>query len=710
MPPKIPTFNLQVSEDAQVTPYKNVSAPVAAFDNTMGMDDLGRGAIFASKAMDEWQEQQDKTTAAELANKFDADSMNILYNKDNGYFNKTGKAAVDGMQEVLENLQKAKDDTVGLAKNNRQKAFASQILEDKYVNLQGKMQQYGFEQNQKWKQDTLTTTLDLQTQRAIVNKYDTKEIYKSIGNARTSVAELSGETDPTILKQKQDQVTSDIHIAVLEGRIGDKALNAKEYYEAHKGEIDATKHAKIEELLKTNDADVRSRIMVDDWFSSGLTEEQAYDKAHATKDLDLRDQLEAKVNQVYGRHRELKNQQYDDNLKNFWNEFEKNPDINNIPAWMDGKDRITAKNFALEGGKGKSDADTYVDLYEMSSTNADAFVKVNLNEYRDRLTNEEFKTFSKRQQDIIAHGYTTLTPDDKAVKKVVGGVLDTYGKWNVPNKQNVTNIMQNLINEEERRTGQKFSAEELKAEEQKIAGWLGYSKEGSSVDVINRNATKADFYRGLANDITYFEKVHKRQPDQKEFHSLLYQRANYAVQDHNDNVYQSIKNTVAKPHETKSVTYFADTYLPNLGKKLGVSISVAPDQRYNPKAKGYKSYHNISGVSRAVDVGMSGRSAAERIRIASNILKDFPDAKFGTSDAVLLRHFAGNANVEDERGFDKQHGTNHVNHLHVTLNNVGGSDVRVAQGTVRMKAPNGRIYAVPEAQVAQYEKIGGIKI
>lgn len=709
MPPKIPVFNLQVSENAQVAPYKNVSAPVAAFDSTMGLDDVGHGMIYDSRALDEWQEQNDKTAAADLYNQFDAASMDVLYNKDNGYFNKSGKAAVDSMKDTLDSLKQHKDEIISTAQNPRQGAYLSQMLNEKYNTISQRMNMYGAEQDKIWKKDTLNTTIDLQTQQAIINKYDTKSIYNNIGNIRSSIAQFSGEADPVLLKKLQDDATSNVHIAVLEGRIGDKALNAKEYYEAHKGEIDATKHEKIEQLLNANDADVRSRLMADEWFASGLTEEQAYEKAHSIADLDLRDQTEAKVNAVYGKQRELKRQAYDDNLNNFWNTYADNPDINSIPAWMDGKDRITARNYAIEGGKGKSDADTYVDLYEMSSTNADAFAKVNLNQYRDRLTKDEYKTFSKRQQDIIQHGYTTITPDDKATKKVLSGILDTYGNWNVPNKQNVATIMQNIINEEERRSGQKFSDEELKVKEQKIAGWLGYSKDGSAIKVINQNATKADFYKGLANDVTYFEKVHKRQPDAGEFRSLLYQRANNTIQSHNENVYESIKNTVAKPHEIKDVTYFADTYLPNLGKKLGTNITVAADQRYNSKSKDYKSWHNVNGVTHAADVSMSGRPNFTKFDIVSNILKDFPDAKLGTSDAVILRHFEGNPNIEDERNFDKIHGTNHEDHLHVTLNrNV--DNATVAQGIVRMKAPNGKIYPVPVGQVAQYEKIGGIRI
>ncbi len=717
MPPKIPTFNAQVQKDVNVTPYKNVSAPVAAFDTSMGTDDVGRGMIYGSRALDEFYDKKDKLAATDLFNQFDSTSTSALYNKDNGYFQKTGKAAVDSMKDTLDALSQEKDKIISSAGNGRQKQYATDLLNTRYTNIEKQIGQYALEQHNVWKKDTMNTTIDNNLQQAILNKYDTKEIYSKIGNIRTSIAEFSGETDPTILKKMQDDATSKVHIAVIQGRLGDKALNAQDYFNAHKGEIDAAEHEKIEQMIKTNDADVRSRLFADDWHAQGLTEEQAYEKAHAIKDLDLRDATESKVNQVYGRNRELEKQQYNDNLDKFWNDYEKNPDVNNIPAWMDGKDRITAKNYAEQitnGGRGKSDPETYIDLYDKSITNADDFVKINLNDYRDKLTSQEYKTFAKRQQDIIQHGYTTITPDDTATKKVIDSVVGTYGMVNKPNKQNIASIMQNIINEEEKRTGQKYSEPELKAAEQRIAGWLGYSKDASSIKVITQNATKADFYRGLENDIMYFEKTHKRQPDQKEFHSILYQRANYALQDHNQNVYENVKSTIAKPHETKEVTYYADNYLSDLSRQHGTKYNVVQGGRYNPKAKGYNSYHNVNGVTQATDVSMSEHSTAQKIKFFESELSNPLVKKIGTSDASIIKRFAGNQKLADERTFDKQHGTNHVDHAHVTLNVGGGATVvqkpSAPAGKIIVADKDGNKFYLPEGQLAEALKQGYKKL
>lgn len=704
---KVPTFNLTVSNNPTPTPYKSANAPEAAFNNAMGTDDLGRGVILSSKAIDEIQDQNDKTQAAESYNGYFTNVMNQLHDKDNGLFVKKGKDAVDSVQSTMNNLQQAKDDTLGTCNNNRQKMYLSQMINQNMQDLQPRIQDFVAEQNQVWKKQTLEDTINTQTQNAIINKYDTKSIYTSIGNARASVAALSGETDPTILKKMQDDVTSNMLISVIEGRVGDKALNAKEFFDAHKNDIDPAKWAGIEKIINENDADVRSRLMADEWFKSGISEEDAFNKAHSIKDLDLRDSTEKQVSYLYGRKREMEHQAKQDVEDKVWAQLEQNPDINLIPSSLDHSTKEAMKDYCLTGGKGKSDPDTYINLYEMSATNAEAFSKVDLNQYRDKLTKDEYKTFVKRQSDIRMHGYSDITTDNDKVIEVADALgLKKKGQAAIATEA------KSLIQAEERRLGRKLNA----SEQNQFIEYFGYTggKEASH-KIIDEHGGRADFYKSVTNDVTAFQKVHGRLPDGKEFNNILYSRAANTMQTRNNNTYkQMIQNTQAKPHETKEVTYYADKYLPQLGKQLGIKITVVPGGRFNPRAKGYDSYHNVNGVAQAVDVSMSEHTLSEREKLFKAQLNNPMVRKIGTSDKNLLALYGGNSKVEDESRFDAIHGTNHKNHMHITLNVNNNANAAVIahnqSGSVRMKAPNGHIYNVPIGQVAEYQKIGGVKI
>lgn len=710
---KVPVFNLTVSNNPTPTPYKSANVSAEAFNTTAGLDDLGRGSIYAGKALDEIQEQQDKVQAAENANLFDTNTMNVLYDKEKGFYSKSGKNAVDSMQDTLDGLLKAKDDIVNSAQNNRQKGMTSQIIDAKIQNIQERMMQYGIQQNQEWKKQTLATTIDNQTQMAVVNKYDTKAIYSSIGNIRQSIAELSGESDPVLVKKMQDEATSKALISVIEGRVGDKALNAKEFFEAHKNDIDPTKWDDVEKIINANDSDVRSRLLADGWLASGVSEEDAYEKAHQIGDIDLRDATEAQVASVYGNKRKLEKQAKQDLEDKVWQQLEQNPDINLIPSSLDHSTKESMKNFCLKGGKPETDPNVYTSLFEMKFNNAGEFAKVDLSQYRGYLSNSEYKDLREAQIKFQQHGYTSITPDDDAVAQVV----ETFGGWNKPRPEVIASQMQNIIQEEERRRGDKYSKDDLPAVEERIGKWLKYSKEGSTSFVLEQNKMKAGFYKSLSNDVAYFNKVHGRAPDQKEFQSILYQRAAKTIQTNNVNTYKNaVSQTMAKPHETKEVTYFADKYLPSLGKQLGININVVQGGRYNPRAKGYESYHNVNGVSQAVDVSMSEHSLRDKEKLFVAQLNNPLVRKIGTSDKNLLAKYGNNPKVENETNFDAKHGTNHINHMHLTLNvNNNANAAVVAQnkpqaGRVLVMNPGGVSGYIPEGQLAEALKAGYKKL
>lgn len=719
MPITIPVVS-GPSVEAKFVPKEgqDVKALPSAF-GVSSADDMGTGFMSMSKSMAEHEENQANILATDATNKLNQFQLDTLYNKDNGFFTKQGKSALGQEQSLSDAWDQQVNSIADSIPNKMAQAKFKMIGDKSKIGYMEGIYSHANAQAITYQKDVMANGIEVNSQLAFANRNNPLVVDKYIGNIRGIIAANNPDKSPEAIKLAEDDAISKMHINNISGMLADHNLQAQSYYEKYQNQIAPDAQAALMHNIKENDADIKARLTADSLFNSGVGEQDAFKQAHAIKDLDLRDATESKLSYLYGRQRELKNQAYDNQLDNFWNGYADNPDINNIPTWMKGKDRITAQNyaetFANKATKGKHDPDAYVHLYDMSITNADAFAKTNLNEYRDVLTNDEYKSFAKRQQDIQTHGYTSITPDDKAVKNVLKNVLKTYGSWNVPSKQAVSSQMQSLINEEERRRGSQYSPQDLKAAEQRIAGWLGYSKQGNTVKELSQNSQKADFYKGLENDIMAFEKAHKHPPDQKEFQSILYQRANYSVQGHNQNIYDSIKNTTAKPHETKEVTYYADNYLPQLGKKLGTKFVSVAGGRYNPKDKGYGSYHNQGGVTTAIDVSMSEHSQAQKEAFYRNELKNPQVKAIGTSDKNIIKKFGNNPKLVNETSFDGVHGTNHVNHAHVTLN-VPENDLIAAQnslhsdGYARMKAPNGHIYNVPIGQVAEYQKIGGVKI
>lgn len=149
--------------------------------------------------------------------------------------------------------------------------------------------------------------------------------------------------------------------------------------------------------------------------------------------------------------------------------------------------------------------------------------------------------------------------------------------------------------------------------------------------------------------------------DKNTLNQLYYNSAIKAVEKINQkNRNQAIK---AKYGETKELTYFVDSKLPQISKRLGVKMTVT--DRY---AKRNWSSEHTQG--KAFDVSMSEHSVRNREKIIKALLDD-PAIKFvSTSDPDLLKKYKNiyGVKLRDFTSTDKRLGTNHKNHIHVTVN------------------------------------------
>lgn len=178
------------------------------------------------------------------------------------------------------------------------------------------------------------------------------------------------------------------------------------------------------------------------------------------------------------------------------------------------------------------------------------------------------------------------------------------------------------------------------------------------------------------NDFTYYQTKHNGEmPSDEEKMKIITNRLNMKAQEKKTQAQQNIDNvktnattmrniayTSPKPNEQKILTYFADNQIPTLSKQLGVRLTVTSRYRNQTGSK--------HAEGRAADVSMSEHNAQNRIRIYEKLLALPTVQAIGTSDPNILAHFNGNPKIVDERKYDRQHGTNHVNHAHVTLFNM----------------------------------------
>ena len=396
----------------------------------------------------------------------------------------------------------------------------------------------------------------------------------------------------------------------------------------------------------------------------------------------MSDSVLSRVKQHYSQEEFFKNQAQKEALNDFYSKAvsaAKNGTVlsyDDIPDSLAPDVKLSLMNYVNSKGQPDTDNQIWESLYDMSVNNAQQFAKEDLNKYRGFLSDGDFKQFTKRQEEIKTGGYyTKIKDDDKMINsalKAMGLGSNSALPYKGDNKDIAYSEIRSMTREFEARKGRKITDNEL----QNIINSLGYK--GSDGTRLYKKMErgmreKTGFVRDVMNDFAYYQSKHNGEmPSDAEKYKIIQNRLNQKVQERKTQAQQNVSNfsynestvrniayTKAKPHEQKVLTYFADNQIPTISKQLGFKLTVT--SRYRNQAGS----HHSEG--RAADVSMSELSVRNRIRTYEKLLT-LPNVQaIGTSDPNILTHFAGNPKIVDERKYDRQHGTNHVNHAHVTL-------------------------------------------
>ncbi len=680
--PQVPEFSRETRLNGTALPYEHYNLTDDMFGGsqakaTMKMSE-GFGEL-ANKAL-KLSEQIDETKMVEMSNKLSQWEENNLYNKDTGYYYMNGKDAVGKSTEVMKNF----DEFVNDYKSQNRVSFKNQarmdsIIAAKKARITQGVNAHDFQQTTAWAETEGKTGIDNAIKGMINSRNNPQEMNTHLDSALKIVDWQGGlqKLDADTINAKKQEIKSNAYSAVLESYIGEGSLKAGEYFNQHKNEINPKLHAKYIASIKSEEMKYNARTTATNIIASAKDEEDAIKKAENIKDVNLSDMVVSRIKRHYSDEQHYKDLEQKNALNSFYNkavEAAQNGtslSYDDIPNILDPQDKLSLMNYVNKSGQPEDDGEIWESLYDMSVNNAQGFVKEDLNKYRGFLSDSQYQSFKKKQEEIKAGKfYSNIKDDDEMIKSALKSIgLSSDGK-----QKSAFSEIRALTREFEARKGRKITDEEL----QNITNSLGY-KGDDGVQLYKKlekgMAQRVGFTKDVMNDIAYYQSKHNGEmPSDAEKYKIINNRLNKQVQENKTYAQQLIDNrktqavtmrniayTVPKPHEQKVLTYFADNQIPTISKQLGIKLTVS--SRY----RNQQGSHHAEG--RAADVSMSEHNIKNRIKIYEKLLALPTVQALGTSDPNILAHFAGNRKIVDERKYDRQHGTNHVNHVHVTLIN-----------------------------------------
>nr|DAJ76576.1 MAG TPA: hypothetical protein [Caudoviricetes sp.] len=680
--PQVPEYNRQVRLNGTPQPYQNYRLTEDMFGGgqAKALSNMGGGLNNLANAALKISEQIDDAKMLEMSNQIDQWEQDNLYNKDTGYYYKNGKDAVGKSGEIMKNF----DDFVQEYKSKNKispfnQSRMNSMIQNKKSRIYAGVNAHDVKQTGIWAETESQVGLD-NAIKGMVNARNNPTIMQTQLNNAMKIIEWQGEMqnlDPDTIEAMKKQAKSSAYCSVLDSYISEGSLKAGEFFEQHKDEIDSKNHARYIGTIKNEETKYQARDLAEQIVSSSVSQEEAIQKAEAIQDIELSDMTVSRIKRHYSDQEHFRDLAEREALNGFYTKAVQAAQTggvlsyDDIPDNIDPNIKLSLMNYINTKGQPETDNQVWETLYNMSVNNAQGFAKEDLNKYRGYLSDGEYKNFLKKQQDIQAGDYyTTIKDDDKMIKDALKAMrLTSDGKT-----ASAFSEIRAMTRELEARRGRKITDAEL----QNITNSLGY-KGDDGVQLYKQlergMAQRAGFIRDVINDFTYYQSKHNGEmPPDAEKLKIINNRLNQKVQEKKTYAQQrvdglksnaitmrNIAYTTPRPNEQKVLTYFADNQIPEIGSQLGLNLTVT--SRFRDQAG---SKHR---EGRAADVSMSEHSAQNRIRIYEKLLSLPTVQAIGTSDPVILTRFAGNRKIVDERRYDKQHGTNHVNHAHVTLIN-----------------------------------------
>lgn len=711
--PTVPQYHREVAAQLTPTPYLNAQVNGDMFGENIAkaQANLGKAAGNFANGMMQIQERIDNTKIIELANRSSEWEQQYLYDKDNGYYRQTGKDAYGKSEGLLKNYDQYMNDYVsksGLSPAAQRRARET-VAHLRHRIMTG-VTTHDYNQGVEWSKNEAQTAQINYINTAVNLRNNPEEINKAIQSGYQAI-EMQGEVsnlDDTTINLMKMKYRSDVHEAVFQALLGEGSLKAGQYLEEHKNEIDPAKLPRFIAAAKNEEMKYQARSIADSLFATSANEEEALKKAEAIEDINLSDSVAQRVRQKYSQDRRLQDQVQADLINNYINvavqKMQNGEAVteDDIPQGLDGEHYLQAKrqlDYINQFGDTQTSSDTYTQLWYTANYDAQRFKEMDLSLYRLSLSQKDYDALAKRQQAIQKGDYYTTLTNSDSVKNYIEQVTGISGN----NETKLFEQYQNMIRAHEQRTGRKVTD----IEREQFLKYLG-TDNNTFKTIEKAMKDNADFHKELSNKINYYQARHNGDlPDSETVNrwikeqSIEYKSGKYAALKEN-----AIRNTQRVANEQVTLTNFADNYIPDLSKKVGVQLNVT--SRYRAANGKYTSRHS---EGRALDIGYTSKDGKQltlnqKIKTVEEVLQrpDVEKIAISSKDAdgkAILEYIMKNygkkygskiqdMNRADSNGKsrDENLGTNHTNHLHVTLYKDGtynGNDIIAMKNQLKSK-------------------------
>ena len=745
--PTVPQFGREVKLNGSPLPYEHYNLngymfgqgqAQAAANAAEGLNALAKISLDINKKLEE-------TKVVEFNNAVENWRQTNLLDKENGYLVKQGSDAAGKSGEVMQSYDDFVADwmkTHRLSRTNT--ARVNEISAHKRSGIMQNATYHDLQETNKYAATEGKNGIDNAIINAVSERNNPDAIGLQIANIKQITQWQGGlqNWDEATTKMNIQNNVSALHQAILDTKIQEGDLTAKDYFENHKEEINPQLHSRYIGAIKNEEDKYKAREIADEIFTMYPdSPEQGFKELEKRKedmDIDQYDNTEHRLSARYTKSDRMK-QFHDDEVRNDIYEQIDNKLTNgeiitvdevNLSAIRDPKERMAMRNYINNlNSTGDTDTKYYIldELNEMSMNDAQSFRKLNLDKYRPYLSSSDLKTLKNRQNKIINMTPTQIQDDNEILKNAIEefhltGHTGHLGKGNI--SDTFINSAKSYVREYELKHGKTLSGPQLKNVIYEFAKTMKYkdadAKEKANMYELYAEGMnkQAGFTRDVLSDWENAEKSKGSPLTDEEKYKLVNKRVAKIMSADN----KKLADTLSENRQ--------NDYTPKLGDIWqGHQITSLYGKRTSPKPGATSEHMGIDLAYKNNEVFKAYASGVVVNVSYDNKLGNYVDVK--AADGTIHRY--GHANKIDVRkgqhisagDFLGRAGATgvatgpHVHYAQIRngqfVNPLGGNNTTnsVASSNnqmVKMQAPNGKIVYVPKSMVEQAIRQGGKKV
>jgi hypothetical protein len=392
-------FNTQVSEEA-----------FGGGSNVQAANALARTVVKAGQLVEQEKEKARRLEIANSDREFSKVYNNVLNNEEDGYRKLEGKQPLERKEEYIKRFVQQTDEIISRSGDDDLKERL-EIMKTKYLKrLDGDMQSHSFRQIQEY--DDQSTQANLETARDLaLQHYDEPgKLGEAIEKQKVLIDDYAARNGlpPEAAKREKETAISKTHMSVMTRMLDNgQDLLAKDYLKEVKKELTGDDASNVERIMRAGTIRGESQRKTDEILGSFSSVGDAVKEARKIKDPDIRDQVVKRVKNRFNEAEMIKKKQNQETFNSIATELESTKSLDQVPldTWtslsMTQRQALERRQSQLiKGEEPATDIDTYYKLEQLAGDNRNAFKNANLMEFRDRLSNADFKKFSRMQSKL----------------------------------------------------------------------------------------------------------------------------------------------------------------------------------------------------------------------------------------------------------------------------------------------------------------------